>query len=79
MYCIKYSSKSQNLKVYCSRGFGNKVYNFQAVNFKTLPKSILTNAYIRLYNAKRLLMRGEISKEQYNDVFKQNEPYNRLK
>ena len=79
MYCIKYSSKSQHLKVYCSRGFGNKVYNFQAVNFKTLPKSILTNAYTRLYNAKRSLMRGEISKEQYNVVFKENEPYNRLK
>lgn len=78
-YCVKYTTKSQQLKVYCSRGFGNYIKDFDAVNYEDLPRSILTNAYARLWNANRRYKRHEITREQLDYVFRSNEPYNALK
>jgi hypothetical protein len=78
-YCIKYSSKSQDLHIYCSRGFGNFIHDFNNCNLMALPNSIFINANARLYNAYKCFLRHEMTKEQLYAVFKENEPYMKLK
>ena len=78
-YCIKYTTKNQKLKVYCSRSFGNFIKDFNNVNLLNIPNSIFINANSRIYSAYKRYLRHEINKEQLYDVWMQNEPYNVLK
>lgn len=78
-YCVKYTTKNQSLKVYCSRGLGDYVDNFETIEPESVPKSLLINAYARVWNAQRRYKRHEINKEQLYDVIKFNERYNAYK
>lgn len=77
-YCCKYTAKNQNLKIYVSRGLGDRL---PAVinNLNEIPKSLLINAYARVWNANRRYKKHEISKDVLFNVIKENERYNALK
>lgn len=78
-YCVKYTAKNQNLKIYCSRGLGNVISNFDTIKYNDVPKSLLQNAYMRNWNARKQFALKKIDKEQLNIVVKSNEKYFLLK
>lgn len=78
-YCVKYTTKNQNLKIYCSRGLGDYVDNFNTIKPEQVPKSLLTNAYARVWNAQKRYKTHKINKDQLYNVIKFNERYNAYK
>lgn len=78
-YCVKYTNKQQNLKVFCSRGLGNFIYDFDTINFHDVPKSLLKNAYVRNWIAIKKYKLKEVDITYLNSVLKSNEKYLYLK
>lgn len=78
-YCVKYTNKDQNLKVFCSRGFGNYIKDFDTIELNQVPKSLLKNAYARNWLAVKRYKEKKINVVYLNQILKSNEPYLYLK
>lgn len=76
-YCVKYTTKEQDLKIYVSRGLGD-YYDTTNIDLSKVPKSTLRNAYARVWNARKLFKTHKITAQVLFNVIKENERYNAL-
>lgn len=74
-YCVKYTNKAQQLRVFCSRGLGDVINDFEAVNVNEVPKSVLKNAYVRNWTAIKKYKLKKIDTNTLNNILRINENY----